>query len=124
MTDAATDRRGAIEYRRQLHARIARSRRRLHQRGSRLIQGGLLPFGWRKYIQDHPAIALATAAGAGMLLAQVGSRSGVARKSADWLAEWLAGSPWTSLIKQLERFLPTADAEADETPSETEPSDA
>ena len=100
MFDAAHNRRNAMEQRRLLHARIARTRRRIDGHASRLIGGGCLPSNWRRRIQHHPVIALASAAGAGMLLAQLCSRD-----SGTWLAEWLAGATWSSTFKQVERFL-------------------
>ena len=117
----SANRRNAIEHRRQLHARIARSRRRIGQQTSHLAQG-FLPLGWRRQVQEHPVMALATAAGAGALLAQVCSQTGAAGKSADWLAQWLAGGTWTSLMKQLEQFL--AKGEPPSPAAETEPEDA
>jgi len=109
MFDTAGNRRNAIEQRRRLHARIARSRRRINQRTSRLVQGGFLPCSWRRQIEQHPVMALATAAGAGMLLAQLCSRTGVGGKSADWLAERLAGGTWASMMKHVEPFFSTGE---------------
>jgi ElaB/YqjD/DUF883 family membrane-anchored ribosome-binding protein len=104
MSTTANNRR-AIEQRRQLHTKIARARRRLNQHKSRLIHGGFLPIGWRQQIQDKPLMALTTAAGIGMLLAQLCGRSGGASKSADWLAQRLGGETGASLIKYFEQFL-------------------
>ena len=122
MFDAASNRRNAIEQRRQRHSRITRSRRRLNQHASRLVQGGFLPGGWRQQIQDHPVMALATAAGVGMLLAQSCSRTGGVSKSGDWLAPWLAGRSWASMLKHIEQFLSTGDPPSP--PSATEPENA
>jgi len=122
MFDTANKRRKAIEQRRQLHTRIARSRRRIGQQTIRLVQGRFLPHRWRQTIQDHPGMALATAAGAGMLLARLCSRTGVGGKSADWLAQWLVGGTWTSLMKHVEQFLSTG--EPPSSPSATEPGNA
>lgn len=122
MFKTAHNRRNAIEQRRLLHARIARSRRRLNSRTSRLVQGGFLPGSWRRNIQEHPLVALATAAGAGMLLAQLCGRSGTASRTGDWLAQWLAGGPWASIMKYVEPFF--SNAEFSSSPSATEPDDA
>jgi len=122
MFDTAHHRRNAIEQRRQLHARIARSRRRLNQHKSRLVQGGFLPDSWRKRIQEHPVLAMTTAAGAGMLLAQICPRTGGAGRSGDWLAQWLAGETWASMLKYVEQFLSTGESPSQ--PSATEPDDA
>ncbi len=122
MSGTANNRRNAIEQRRQLHTKIARSRRRLNQHKSRLIHGGFLPIGWRQQIQDHPVLALTTAAGIGMLLAQLCGRTGGASKSADWLAQRLGGETWASLIKYFEQFLSTG--EPPRPPSATEPENA
>ena len=122
MSGTANNRRNAIEQRRLLHTKIARSRRRLNQHKTRLIQGGFLPLGWRRQIQDRPVVALTTAAGIGMLLAKLCGRTGSAGKSADWLAQWLGGETWASLIKHFEQFLSTDDPPRP--PSETEPENA
>jgi hypothetical protein len=99
------DRGYASEQRRQLHARIARTRRRLNHHSSRLLRSEYLPLSWLRPIRNHPVAALATAAGAGMLFAQICAHSATAGKSADWLAQWLAGSTWTSLLRHVESFL-------------------
>ena len=122
MFDTANQRRNAIEQRRQLHTRIARSRRRINGRASRLVQGGFLPSRWRTQIQNHPVVALATAAGAGMLFAQICSRTGAAGKTGDWLAKWLAGGTWASMMKHVEEFLSTGEPSGP--PAATEPDDA
>lgn len=126
--NSAKRRRKANEQRRQLHAKIARSRRRINGNTSRLVRGGFLPSGWRKQIQDHPVIALASAAGAGMLLAQICGHGGVASKSADWLAETLAGGKLASMIKHVESLFSSgsfAEGEASDAPEqESEPTDA
>jgi hypothetical protein len=122
MFNAANRRQSELEQRRQLHVRIARTRRRINGHTSRLVHGGILPGAWRRKIQDHPIVALATATGAGMLLAQLCSRSGAASKTADRLAEWLAGGTWATLMKQVERFL--AKGESTGVSPATEPDDA
>lgn len=105
MSVTTNNRRNAIERRRHLHAEIARSRRRLNLHKSRLLQGGFLPLGWRRQIQDHPIMALSTAAGVGMLFAQLCGKTGVAGKSADWLAQRIGGETWASLLGSFEQFL-------------------
>lgn len=121
MFRTAHQRRTAIEQRRQLHARIARARRRLDGHTSRLVQGRFLPNSWRRHVQDHPVAALAAAAGIGMLLAQLFSRTGAAGKTGDRLAQWLAGGTWATLLKHVEQFL-GAGGPAD-APPETEADD-
>lgn len=120
-----TANRDAIEQRRLLHAKIARSRRRLGSRTAGLRQGTFLPAAWRRQIQEHPVIALATAAGIGMLLAQLCTRTSAAARTGDWLAQWLAGGRWSAIMKYIESIL-TGYAPAEDTPtsnSESEPQD-
>jgi len=117
MFKSANQRRDALEQRRMLHARIARSRRRLTGRTARLLEGGFLPVQWRQQIQDHPLMALATAAGVGMLLAQCCAGRSAVGKTGDGLAQWLAGKTWSSWLKHLEPFLSVSRGE---TPSGTE----
>ena len=118
MFNAAQQRRHAIEERRQLHARIARSRRRLDQQAARLTQGNWLPTSWRKQIQDRPIAALLVAAGAGALLAQFVSNQAVVRRAGDWLTSRLAGSSLTSLKSQAEALF--ASWQADDSQPTTE----
>lgn len=95
----------AVEQRRQLHARIARSRRRINGHVSNFVPNGFLPQSWRRSVQENPIMALATAAGVGMLVAQMFSRKSQVACSGDWLAKWLAGGTWASIVTQWERFL-------------------
>lgn len=67
-------------------------------------------------------MALAAAAGTGMLLAQLCTRTGAARRSADWLARWLAGGSVASLLKHVEQLLATGKPASP--PPATEPNDA
>ncbi len=110
MFNTAIQRREAAEQRRQLHARIARSRRRIGRQTSQLGRGSLLPGAWKQQIQEHPIVALATAAGVGMLVAQLTARTGAVHRATESLAQWLAGGRWAEIIKLLERFFASDDA--------------
>jgi len=120
MSVTANKRRKAVEQRRALHTRIARSRRRLDQHKDRLMRGAFLPFGWQRQIQDHPVMALTTAAGVGVLLAQFCGRSVGASKSADWLAQRLGDESWASLLKHVEQFLSSGQPPRPPSPPEQE----
>jgi len=109
MFNSTVGRREALEQRRQLHARIARSRRRINGHVSHLKVDGLLRKSWRQKIQEHPVVALATAAGTGMLLAQLLSRGSVTSKLGDGLAKWLSGGAAAGFMKHVERFFATVD---------------
>jgi hypothetical protein len=63
-------------------------------------------------------MALSTAAGIGMLLAQLCGKTGAASKSADWLAQRIGGETWASMLRSFEQFC--SNSEAPCPPSATE----
>jgi hypothetical protein len=91
---------------RELLNRIARQRRRLDRRAATLIDHSLLVGSWRKYVEQHPARALAAAAGVGMtlsLLATGGSR--VAAQIGRRLYDAATGAAWGEVWGELRALI-------------------
>jgi hypothetical protein len=91
---------------RQVLTRIARQRRRLDRHANSLIDHSLLIGSWRTYVEQHPARALAAAAGVGMtlsLLASGGSR--YAGRIGSRLYEAATGAAWGEVWKEVRTLI-------------------
>ena len=74
-----------LERKRELHSRIARSRRRIDRRLRALADEGRTLVSWRTHVTRHPAMALAAALGAGLTASSLLRPKRVAR----WLGDSL-----------------------------------
>ena len=58
----------------EIHARIARLRRRIDRHAGRMADRSLLLVSWPRFVRKHPGRALMAAAGLGMALSSVISK--------------------------------------------------
>ena len=75
-----------LETRRELRRQIARLRRRIDRRVRAVERRGRAAIAWRTYVRRHPALALAAAAGIGLIL----SSTEMGRRWARWLGRRVA----------------------------------
>ena len=93
---APTDGTAESEARQALRSRIARQRRRLDRRISRIADSVLLLASWQRFVERHPGRSLLTAAGIGAFLSRLLTRDQslphLGRRlfdRSDWLQIWL-----------------------------------
>ena len=105
--------RQAYDERREIHARVARLRRRLSRRAERISDGGLLFGSWRSYVQQYPARSLAMAAGAGLLASSITGRNLDGTRFGDRLCQLATGGTLAAIGREIERFLAARPAATD-----------